>query len=173
MNKKEQQWFSALTEDRAQSADMLEKPSMRGIQRSVVDKYSDQAHFIYELLQNADDAKATIAKFQLEKEGLFKKEASRRQSMQFNRSHHHLKDQESRAVLPSSEQLDDSIQDIDDYTPKSVNYDEKIARAKNRCATELDRIEREETLYRRAKELPRYSYGWFLSLLELEYITKH
>ena len=28
---------------------------MRGYQRSVVDKYSEQAHFIYELLQNAED----------------------------------------------------------------------------------------------------------------------
>ena len=39
---------------------------MRGVQRSVVDKYSDQAHFIYELLQNADDVKATTATFRLE-----------------------------------------------------------------------------------------------------------
>ncbi len=71
MNKQEKQWFDALTKDRMDSANTLEKPSMRGIQRSVVDKYSDQAHFIYELLQNADDAKATSARFCLEKDGLF------------------------------------------------------------------------------------------------------
>ncbi len=53
------------------SAATLEKPSMRGVQRSVVDKYSDQAHFIYELLQNADDVNATSARFRLEKDGLF------------------------------------------------------------------------------------------------------
>ena len=45
---------------------MLEKPSMRGIKNSVVEKYSDQAHFIYELLQNADDAHATTARFILD-----------------------------------------------------------------------------------------------------------
>jgi hypothetical protein len=71
MTEQEQQWFNALTKDRAESADTLEKPSMRGVQRSVVDKYSDQAHFIYELLQNADDVKATTATFRLEKSGLY------------------------------------------------------------------------------------------------------
>ena len=49
---------------------MLEKPSMRGVQNSVVDKYSDQAHFIYELLQNADDVQATSVHFRLEQQGL-------------------------------------------------------------------------------------------------------
>ena len=71
MTEQEKQWFDALTDDRAQNADTLEKPSMRGVQRSVVDKYSDQAHFIYELLQNADDVKATTATFRLEKSGLY------------------------------------------------------------------------------------------------------
>lgn len=71
MNRRELKWFNSLTQLRAQGADMLEKPFMRGVQRSVVDKYSDQAHFIYELLQNADDVKATIAKFRLEKDGLY------------------------------------------------------------------------------------------------------
>ena len=66
MNKQEEQYFHALSKDRAESADMLEKPSMRGIKNSVVEKYSDQAHFIYELLQNADDACATNARFILE-----------------------------------------------------------------------------------------------------------
>jgi len=66
-----QQWFELLSKDRSESASMLEKPSMRGIQRSVVDKYSDQAHFIYELLQNADDVLATSAHFRLEDHGLF------------------------------------------------------------------------------------------------------
>lgn len=71
MNEKEKRWFDALSTDRMESADTLEKPSMRGVQRSVVDKYSDQAHFIYELLQNADDVKATSAHFRLEKNGLY------------------------------------------------------------------------------------------------------
>ena len=67
MTKQEKLYFEALSMDRAESADMLEKPSMRGIKNSVVEKYSDQAHFIYELLQNADDAKATSARFILER----------------------------------------------------------------------------------------------------------
>lgn len=71
MPENEQSWIERLIADRCESASMLEKPSMRGVQRSVVDKYSDQAHFIYELLQNADDVKATKAHFCLEGNGLF------------------------------------------------------------------------------------------------------
>ena len=65
MNATENQFFEDLTKDRTESADVLEKPSLSGVQHSVVEKYSDQAHFIYELLQNADDAKATEARFYL------------------------------------------------------------------------------------------------------------
>lgn len=64
-------WFEKLAKDREDSAKILEKPSMRGIKNSVVEKYSDQAHFIYELLQNANDAKATKSSFQLTTEGLY------------------------------------------------------------------------------------------------------
>lgn len=64
-------WFDNLVKDRQDSAKTLEKHSMRGVRTSVVEKYSDQAHFIYELLQNADDAKATKSEFVLEKEGLY------------------------------------------------------------------------------------------------------
>ncbi|MFQ3583537.1 MAG: hypothetical protein SNJ85_01190 [Cyanobacteriota bacterium] len=71
ITEQEQQWFDALTKDRMESANTLVKPSMGGIQRSVVDKYLDQAHFIYELLQNADDVKATTAIFRLEESGLY------------------------------------------------------------------------------------------------------
>lgn len=70
MNKQDEQYFIELMKDRSESADMLEKPSMRGIRNSVVEKYSDQAHFIYELLQNADDACATNARFILEQNRL-------------------------------------------------------------------------------------------------------
>ncbi len=71
MTEQKRCWFNKLHRDRSESADMLEKPSMRGVQRSVVDKYSDQAHFIYELLQNADDVRATTACFRLDRSGLF------------------------------------------------------------------------------------------------------
>lgn len=43
MTKRHQIWFDKLAKDREESATMLEKPSMRGIKNSVVEKYSDQA----------------------------------------------------------------------------------------------------------------------------------
>ena len=43
---------------------------MQGVKNSIAEKYSDQAHFIYELLQNADDAKATSARFVLSEDKL-------------------------------------------------------------------------------------------------------
>lgn len=64
-------YFKALVQDRRESADMLEKPSMKGIKSSVVDKYTDQAHFVYELLQNADDTMATYVRFNLYTTGLY------------------------------------------------------------------------------------------------------
>lgn len=67
----QQHWFDKLAKDREDSAKTLEKPSMRGIKKSVVEKYSDQAHFIYELLQNANDAKATKSSFQLTNYGIY------------------------------------------------------------------------------------------------------
>ncbi len=62
--------FDKLAEDRKESAKTLEKTSMRGLKSSVVEKYSDQAHFIYELIQNADDVGATEARFELFKDHL-------------------------------------------------------------------------------------------------------
>jgi hypothetical protein len=71
MNNTEILWFNKLMRDRIENANLLDKPSLRGIKGTVVDKYSDQAHFVYELLQNANDAKATYAKFILENDGLY------------------------------------------------------------------------------------------------------
>ena len=66
MNQQEKAFFTKLTEHRSRIADALDDPCVVGYQDSVVEKYSDQAHFIYELLQNADDAQATYARFVLE-----------------------------------------------------------------------------------------------------------
>ena len=63
MTDKDKILFDKLTKDRSESALMLEKKSMRGLKLSVVEKYSDQAHFIYELIQNADDVGATEVRF--------------------------------------------------------------------------------------------------------------
>ena len=77
----------------------------------------------------------------------------------------------------SSQQVNDSItpaqpidvnEDADDYTPKAVDYSKKLDRAKDRCASEIESLEREQALLNKANSLPKYSYGWFLALLELE-----
>ena len=70
MDKLQEQYFEALTVDRKQNADVFEKPSARGAISEASDKYSEQAHFIYELLQNADDAGATSARFVLHNDKL-------------------------------------------------------------------------------------------------------
>ena len=70
MNEQEKSWFKALQERRTKLADALDDPAASGVINSVVEKYSDQAHFIYELLQNADDAGATLARFTLEQSRL-------------------------------------------------------------------------------------------------------
>jgi hypothetical protein len=70
MTEQEAKWFEELAKDRADSANVLNKQSMRGVHRSVTNKYTGQAHFIYELLQNANDVKATSARFRLQRDGL-------------------------------------------------------------------------------------------------------
>ena len=65
MTEQEKKYFEELIKDRTENAKVLQKRSMRGIKGNAVNKYSDQAHFIYELLQNADDTAATAARFEL------------------------------------------------------------------------------------------------------------
>lgn len=67
---KEEKWFQQLTEKRSTLARQLKDPAASGFWNSVVDKYSDEAHFIYELLQNSDDAGASEARILLHKESL-------------------------------------------------------------------------------------------------------
>lgn len=74
---------------------------------------------------------------------------------------------------PSSQQVGDTeprdqTEDDDAYTPAPVDYRRRIARAEERNANEIARLEREQELLTLAISLPRYSYGWFLALLELE-----
>lgn len=82
MNAQDETYFVALSKYRAKGADLLEQPYMSGVKTSVVEKYSDQAHFIYELLQNADDAGATSARFKLcDNELIFAHNGTRRFSI--------------------------------------------------------------------------------------------
>jgi flagellar biosynthesis GTPase FlhF len=70
MTEQEKVLFAKLTSDRTENAVVLEKTSMKGVKKSVVEKYSDQAHFIYELIQNADDVGANEARFELYRDRL-------------------------------------------------------------------------------------------------------
>lgn len=70
MNKQEQILFEELIKDREESSRAIKKKSMRGVEETVVQKYSEKAHFIHELLQNADDCNATEVHFELGKNGL-------------------------------------------------------------------------------------------------------
>lgn len=70
MNSQEEKWFKRLNEKKISHAKVFMEPEYRRWWSSVIDKYPDSAHFIYELLQNADDAKATSAAIHLTKTGI-------------------------------------------------------------------------------------------------------
>ena len=73
MTTEQKDLFDKLYTKRRKTADALNDPSVSGFKKSVVDKYSDQAHFIYELLQNADDVGATKVVFELKEDKLIYK----------------------------------------------------------------------------------------------------
>lgn len=55
---------------RKQNETFVQNRNFKGVKKLVVDNYNDSAHFVYELLQNADDAKATEIEFTLYDEEL-------------------------------------------------------------------------------------------------------
>lgn len=57
--KEQLQLFEALHQSRTEDFKTFNKKSYRGVWSSIIDKYPESAHFVYELLQNADDAEAT------------------------------------------------------------------------------------------------------------------
>lgn len=65
MTPEQRKLFDELAADRIDSHRVFQKKSVGGIWRGIVEKYTDKAHFIYELLQNADDAKATEVQFEI------------------------------------------------------------------------------------------------------------
>lgn len=71
MNQIEQHYFIQLYEKRKNLAVGLMDYEARGVWTSLIEKYADSAHFVYELLQNADDAKATKVDMRLEEDGFF------------------------------------------------------------------------------------------------------
>ena len=55
----ERRLFAELHASRVKANEVFNQRDFRGIKPNVVDKYAETAHFVYELLQNADDANAT------------------------------------------------------------------------------------------------------------------
>ena len=94
LSKEQIETFELLQKDRDENAKVLEKTSMRGVKRSVTEKYSEHAHFIYELLQNADDTRATNVRFFLDKNGLF---FAHDGEIHFSISDHHTEDADKKA----------------------------------------------------------------------------
>lgn len=62
--------FNKLHNERKRAFSIFNKRAYRGVWHSVIDKYPDTAHFIYELLQNADDALASEVTILLSRESL-------------------------------------------------------------------------------------------------------
>ena len=66
----EQEFIEKLANENKGMADMLNNKRFAGMKRILADFYPDNAHFIYELLQNAEDTKATKVTFVLENKRL-------------------------------------------------------------------------------------------------------
>lgn len=67
---KEKELFEALRLERTKASEVFKTRGFRGMWNSVIYKYPEKAHFVYELLQNADDVKATEVDITLSKRGL-------------------------------------------------------------------------------------------------------
>jgi len=64
-------WFEVLSLMRKRFDDSVQENKFeKGIHHSTVEKYSDPVHFVYELLQNAEDQDATEAQFALSADNL-------------------------------------------------------------------------------------------------------
>lgn len=70
LTEKEIKLFNILHDSQIEDARTFNKPKYAMYWTSIVDKYKEKAHFVYELLQNADDAHASEAKFELKKDKL-------------------------------------------------------------------------------------------------------
>ena len=70
MTQQEKLYFDKLVKNREGFAAYLKLPDFSGLRAMLANQFADQAHFVYELLQNADDAEATYAKFILSNDKL-------------------------------------------------------------------------------------------------------
>ena len=65
MNETENRYFNELRGIQLRLSASLQDPRLSGVNEVISNLYRDEAHFVYELLQNADDQGATHAKFLL------------------------------------------------------------------------------------------------------------
>lgn len=62
--------FDILRYDKLEDSRTFSKSSNRGLWKTIIEQYPESAHFIYELLQNADDAKATYVEIIVSHKGI-------------------------------------------------------------------------------------------------------
>lgn len=73
LSQENQDLFDELHNSRKEDIKTFEKQDYKGVWQGIIDKYPETAHFIYELLQNADDAEASCVEIVLSyKELIFK-----------------------------------------------------------------------------------------------------
>lgn len=71
MSPQEKNWFSELTNKRTNAVNVLAEEGLINVFVShIVDTYRESAHFVLELLQNADDVEATKVRFLLNRDGI-------------------------------------------------------------------------------------------------------
>lgn len=63
--------------------------------------------------------------------------------------------------------------DMDDYSPKTIDFESSIKRSRDKCARELNRIVELKELEKKAINETKYSYGWFMALLEMECLNSN
>lgn len=70
MNKEEKLYFEILSKQCREAWTIFKNPMFRGALEIAQNLYKDKAHFVYELLQNADDQGATMVRFILSRDSL-------------------------------------------------------------------------------------------------------
>jgi len=74
---------------------------------------------------------------------------------------------------PPLPELDDGeLDDDDELTPKSLDFEARIRSREQKQAMEIAELERGEELQKQVKSHERYTFGWFKSLLDLELLGK-
>lgn len=96
-----------------------------------------------------------------------KKAIRKRNSEQKNSSQNYFES----AEFENNNNSDEEYEDTDGFTPKSIDFQKKIDRAKNKTINDIMQFEREQILQDIANKSEKYSYAWFDALLQLEIIN--